>query len=104
MISASTEVVTVEERIKLLQDEIALLHNQVHLHHHLRPVECASLKSFECCAQVLYERHRRETLGLRNRRLLSKTKTARIFEEDNRAKVPSPCFKASNSGEKPCAL
>ena len=35
MISASTEVVTVEERIKLLQDEIALLHNQVHLHHHL---------------------------------------------------------------------
>ena len=34
---------------------------------------------------MLYERHRRETLGIRNRRLLSKTKSSRILEEANKA-------------------
>ena len=34
---------------------------------------------------MLYERHRRETLGIRNRRLLSKTKSSRILEEANTA-------------------
>ena len=31
----------------------------------------------------MYERHRRETLGIRNRRLLSKTKSYRTLEEKN---------------------
>ena len=43
-----------------LKEEIALLH-----------------------CQLLYERHRRETLGLRNRRLLGKTKSSRVLEEQN---------------------
>ena len=43
-----------------LKEEIALLH-----------------------CQLLYERHRRETLGLRNRRLLGKTKSSRVLEEHN---------------------
>lgn len=38
---------------------------------------------------MLYERHRRETLGLRNRRLLGKTKSSRILEEQNIALVRS---------------
>ena len=33
----------------------------------------------------MYERHRRETLGIRNRRLLGKTKSSRILEEANTA-------------------
>jgi hypothetical protein len=36
---------------------------------------------------MLYERHRRETLGMRNRRLLGKTKSSRILEEQNTALV-----------------
>ena len=36
-------------------------------------------------SKVLYERHRRETLGIRNRRLLGKTKSSRILEEANAA-------------------
>ena len=101
VISASTEQEgsTVEDRIKIMQDEIALLHNQVYNKKYpfKRLVKMMgkcdqkstseSKKSNTFCCQVLYERHRRETLGLRNRRLLSKTKSARIFEEDNRAKV-----------------
>ena len=43
-----------------LKDELALLH-----------------------CQLLYERHRREILGLRNRRLLGKTKSSRVLEEQN---------------------
>ena len=49
---------------KMLRDEIALLHNQ-----------------------LLYERHRREILGLRNRRLLGKTKNSRALEEQNTSLV-----------------
>ena len=45
---------------QVLKNEIALLHNQ-----------------------LLYERHRREVLGLRNRRLLGKTKSSRVLEEQN---------------------
>jgi hypothetical protein len=55
-----------EQEIKMLKDEIALIHNQ-----------------------LLYERHRRETLGLRNRRLLGKTKSSRILEEEKRSVVSS---------------
>ena len=33
--------------------------------------------------QLHYERHRREILGLRNRRLLGKTKSSRVLEEQN---------------------
>lgn len=51
-----------DNEAKVLREEIALLHNQ-----------------------LLYERHRRETLGLRNRRLLGKTKSSRILEEQNTA-------------------
>ena len=51
---------TPEQEIKKLKDELALLHNQLH-----------------------YERHRREILGLRNRRLLGKTKSSRVLEEQN---------------------
>ena len=47
-----------------LREEIALLHSQ-----------------------LLYERHRRETLGLRNRRLLGKTKSSRVLEEQNTSLV-----------------
>ena len=36
---------------------------------------------------MLYERHRREILGNRNRRLLGKTKSSRILEEQNNALV-----------------
>ena len=36
---------------------------------------------------MLFERHRRETLGQRNRRLLGKTKSSRILEEQNTALV-----------------
>ncbi len=36
---------------------------------------------------MLFERHRRETLGHRNRRLLGKTKSSRILEEQNTALV-----------------
>ena len=57
-----------QQQVKVLQDEIAMLHNQ-----------------------VLYERHRRETLGLRNRRLLGKTKSSRVLEEENTALVRK-CF------------
>ena len=35
--------------------------------------------------QLLYERYRREILGNRNRRLLGKTKSSRILEEENNA-------------------
>ena len=49
---------------QILRDEIALLHNQ-----------------------LLYERHRREILGLRNRRLLGKTKNSRALEEQNTSLV-----------------
>ena len=34
---------------------------------------------------MIYERHRREILGMRNRRLLGKTKSSRILEEQNTA-------------------
>ena len=34
---------------------------------------------------MIYERHRREILGIRNRRLLGKTKSSRILEEQNTA-------------------
>ena len=34
---------------------------------------------------MIYERHRREILGVRNRRLLGKTKSSRILEEQNTA-------------------
>jgi hypothetical protein len=34
---------------------------------------------------ILFERQRRETLGLRNRRLLGRTKSSRILEEQNTA-------------------
>jgi len=44
----------------LLRDEVALLHSQ-----------------------LLFERHRREVLGARNRRLLGKTKSFRDLEEEN---------------------
>lgn len=54
------EILSPEQEIKKLKDEIALLHNQ-----------------------LLYERHRREVLGTRNRRLLGKTKHDRILEEQN---------------------
>ena len=33
--------------------------------------------------QLFYERHRREVLGYRNRRLLGKTKSSRVLEEEN---------------------
>ena len=49
---------------QVLKDEVALLHNQ-----------------------LLYERHRREVLGLRNRRLLGKTKSSRALEEQNTSLV-----------------
>ena len=49
-----------EPEIKKLKDELSLLHNQ-----------------------LFYERHRREVLGLRNRRLLGKTKSSRVLEEQN---------------------
>ena len=55
---------TPDQEIKKLKDEIALLHNQ-----------------------LLYERHRREILGLRNRRLLGKTKSSRVLEEQNTSLV-----------------
>lgn len=51
-----------EQEIKSLKNEIVLLHNQLH-----------------------YERHRREILGLRNRRLLGKTKSSRVLEEQNKS-------------------
>ena len=51
---------------QVLKNEIALLHNQ-----------------------LLYERHRREVLGLRNRRLLGKTKSSRVLEEQNISLVSS---------------
>ena len=41
---------------------------------------------------MLFERHRRETLGLRNRRLLGKTKSSRILEEQNTALVRKVFF------------
>jgi hypothetical protein len=47
-----------------LKEEVALLHSQ-----------------------LLFERHRRETLGMRNRRLLGKTRSSRILEEQNTALV-----------------
>ena len=46
----------------MLRDETKLLHNL-----------------------MIYERHRREILGIRNRRLLGKTKSSRILEEENTA-------------------
>ena len=49
-----------DQQSSKLKEEIALLHTQ-----------------------LLYERHRRETLGLRNRRLLGKTKSSRVLEEQN---------------------
>ena len=36
---------------------------------------------------MLYERQRREILGMRNRRLLGKTKSSRSLEEQNNALV-----------------
>ena len=51
-----------EDEITALRDETKLLHNL-----------------------MIYERHRREILGLRNRRLLGKTKSSRILEEQNTA-------------------
>ena len=63
----SKDVVTVKNtnnEQQILRDEIALLHNQ-----------------------LLYERHRREILGLRNRRLLGKTKNSRALEEQNTSLV-----------------
>jgi len=51
-----------KSEVKVLQDEISLLYNQ-----------------------VLFERQRREVLGLRNRRLLAKTKFSRVLEEQNTA-------------------
>ena len=56
---------------KMLRDEIALLHNQ-----------------------LLYERHRREILGLRNRRLLGKTKNSRALEEQNTSLVRATYYTA----------
>ena len=55
----------------MMTDDAKVLRGQVRLLHNL----------------VLFERHRRETLGLRNRRLLGKTKTSRILEEQNMALV-----------------
>ena len=54
----------IETDLGKLREEIALLHSQ-----------------------LLYERHRRETLGLRNRRLLGKTKSSRVLEEQNTSLV-----------------
>ena len=51
-----------EDEITALRDETKLLHNL-----------------------MIYERHRREILGIRNRRLLGKTKSSRILEEQNTA-------------------
>ena len=59
---AEPNMLPIENETLLLKDEVSLLHNQ-----------------------VLFERHRRETLGLRNRRLLGKTKSSRILEEANTA-------------------
>ena len=53
-----------EKEARMLRDEVALLHSQ-----------------------LLFERHRRETLGMRNRRLLGKTRSSRILEEQNTALV-----------------
>lgn len=38
-------------------------------------------------SQILYERHRREILGMRNRTLLGLTKKSRTLEEENTALV-----------------
>ena len=51
-----------EDEISALRDETKLLRNL-----------------------MIYERHRREILGIRNRRLLGKTKSSRILEEQNTA-------------------
>ncbi len=61
---SSNDNASVLDQGKKFKDEITLLHNQ-----------------------LLYERHRREILGLRNRRLLGKTKSSRILEEQNTALV-----------------
>lgn len=53
-----------KDEAKLLKDEVSMLHSL-----------------------MLYERHRREILGLRNRRLLGRTKSSRILEEQNTALV-----------------
>ena len=51
-----------EDEISILKAELGMLHNQVQ-----------------------FERHRREMLGDRNRRLLGKTKSSQILEETNKA-------------------
>lgn len=52
------------ESVRALKAEVTMLHNL-----------------------LLFERHRREILGVRNRRLLGKTKSSRILEEQNTALV-----------------
>lgn len=52
-----------------MSDDVKALRNEVTMLHTL----------------MLFERHRREVLGVRNRRLLGKTKSSRILEEQNTA-------------------
>jgi len=60
----STPITGGEKQEKSLRDEVTLLHNL-----------------------LLFERYRREILGHRNRRLLGKTKSSRILEEQKNALV-----------------
>jgi tuberous sclerosis protein 1 len=63
---------------------VALVFSPAETENRILKAEVALLQS-----QLQFERHRREVLGVRNRRLLGKTRSSRILEEQNTALVNS---------------
>jgi hypothetical protein len=72
------------EQRRIAGQMVALVFSPAETENRILKAEVALLQS-----QLQFERHRREVLGVRNRRLLGKTRSSRILEEQNTALVNS---------------